>query len=669
MLNKEIPFFRIGLLLCFGIISGLYFKPDTTFLVVSSIIVAAGFLTSLFFNRKQVNIVYGISFTYAIYLCGIEFYTFEKKRLSVLEQETSILSCTISEYPDEREKSYRFVAELNQKININEASNLHGSILIYFNKIDTISNLIPGDKILIKCSPKNIANRGNPNEFDYRFFMENRGIRYFTFITNEDIIKHIAPQNRKLIHRASIIRNRIIEMYKERGLNRDRLALIAAITLGQKNMLEPEQRQNFIKAGVMHIMAVSGLHTMIVSLFVYNILFFLKNKLKALRVIITILLLWFFAFITGLTPSVLRATLMFSFLHTGNLINRHVNHINSVLASAIVLILIRPSVIFEAGFLLSYSAVIFIICFFRDLYLKLHFKKWLADKIWQAAVVTFIAQAGTLPLTIALFNRFPVYFIFTNILIVPLTSLVVITACLVPITYPVALISFPLVFLLGHLAGITEFLTCRVSSLPFSTIENIGMTTIEFILLSCTLFLLAWFLLKRGSMSVRYPLFFLTLFVLAGTIKEINNRFTRELIVYNSINFSSVGIRTGKILTLYEAPDTLVPEVLRHCATLNLKLHKDNNGNDLHNLKVGNKHILISNYLNNSLLQKTQPDIVILRGRFPQVDRETDFIRSVEAIVMTSEVSSGYQLPLKISMEKSGIIYYVSKSGAFRKRI
>jgi hypothetical protein len=68
-------------------------------------------------------------------------------------------------------------------------------------------------------------------------------------------------------------------------------------------------------------------------------------------------------------------------------------------------------------------------------------------------------------------------------------------------------------------------------------------------------------------------------------------------------------------------------------------------------------------------LQKTQPDIVILRGRFPQVDRETDFIRSVEAIVMTSEVSSGYQLPLKISMEKSGIIYYVSKSGAFRKRI
>ncbi len=147
------------------------------------------------------------------------------------------------------------------------------------------------------------------------------------------------PEKRKLTHTALIIRERIINMFRERGIKGERLALVAALTLGQKNMLDPEQKQHFIRAGVMHIMAVSGLHAMILSLFVFRLLFFLKGKLNVVRVVITIVILWAFAFITGLTPSVLRATLMFSFLQAGKIMKRPVNGINSVLASAFVLIL------------------------------------------------------------------------------------------------------------------------------------------------------------------------------------------------------------------------------------------------------------------------------------------------------------------------------------------
>ena len=78
------------------------------------------------------------------------------------------------------------------------------------------------------------------------------------------------------------------------------LPLVAAITLGQKNMLDPEQKQNFIRAGVMHIMAVSGLHAVILSMFIFNLLFFLKGRYNILRILITILILWSFAFVTGL---------------------------------------------------------------------------------------------------------------------------------------------------------------------------------------------------------------------------------------------------------------------------------------------------------------------------------------------------------------------------------
>jgi competence protein ComEC len=90
---------------------------------------------------------------------------------------------------------------------------------------------------------------------------------------------------------------------------------------------------------------------------------------------------------------------------------RPVNGVNSVLASAFVLIMIKPSVIFDAGFQLSYTAVIYIICFYRDLYVKLRFRHKIPDLIWQSVAVTVIAQAGTLPLTVMLFNRFPVWFI------------------------------------------------------------------------------------------------------------------------------------------------------------------------------------------------------------------------------------------------------------------
>ena len=282
---------------------------------------------------------------------------------------------------------------------------------------------------------------------------------------------------------------------------------MAAITLGQKNMLDADQKNYFIKAGVMHIMAVSGLHTVILSLFVFNVLFFLKGRFNIIRILITLTILWSFAFVTGLTPSVLRATMMFSFLQAGTLLKRPVNGINSVLASAFVLMLIRPSVIFDAGFLLSYSAVIYIIAFYKDLYQKLTFKYSLTDKIWQSAAVTIVAQAGTLPLTIALFNRFPAYFILTNIIIVPLSSLLVIIGCLIPLLFPVKFLSHLLAMLLNSLTGLTELLTQTASSLPFASIENIGMTTCRMHSFHSMLFFCSAILLKdRKSLpcSIRF---------------------------------------------------------------------------------------------------------------------------------------------------------------------
>jgi competence protein ComEC len=669
VLHKEIPFLRIGLPLCTGIITGLYFKPDTFFLVGAIFVIVSGFITSLFFNRYTNNLIFGFSLTISLFTVGLFLYTEEKDKLSTLKPEETYFTCTLSDYPAEKANTFMLTVKLNRKITGEGTEPVNGSMIIYHKKDSSMASLLPGDLMVIKCIPAEITNKGNPYEFDYKFYAGNQGIKYYAFTRQGDIVRHIVPDHRNLSHKALIIREKIIDMYRERGITGERLALVAAITLGQKNMLDPEQKLNFIKAGVMHIMAVSGLHAIILSLFVFNLLFFLKRRFNILRILITILILWSFAFVTGLTPSVLRATLMFSFLQAGYLLKRPVNGINSVLASAFVLILVRPSVIFDAGFLLSYSAVIYIIYFYQDLYLKLQFKNWITDKIWQSAVVTIVAQAGTLPLTIMLFNRFPTYFILTNIIIVPLSNLLIVTGCLVPMLFPIRFLSQFLGLLLNYLTGLTEMLTARAASLPWSNIENIGMTTIECIFLTGTLFLFSCLLLNKKIISTFYPILLLVIFILAGTVMEISTRKTNEVIVYNTPGTSAIGIRSGKILNLYSDTTLLGQEVKRHCSTLGLKIMTSALKNKTYCLKVAEKNILISNSLNGNLLQNFQPDIVILTGMRPEIEKNLSLKKFTGTLILTSEAASGYRLPQQIDLSTVDTVHLVRKSGAFIKRI
>ncbi len=665
MLHKEIPFLRIGLPICAGIISGLYFEPDILLLVVTAIITISGLIYSLLFKRPETTLLYGLSLTILLFICGNLLYLNEINSISVLNQEKSLFYCTLSDYPEEKENSMMLTVKLKSKYATEGPKSINGSMRIYCNKDSSFDFFLPGDNLIIKCNPVEIVNRGNPYEFDYRFYMKNNHIRYYTLINSGDILFHKSPLHRRLSYKALIIRNKIIGMYKERGITGKKLALVAAMTLGQKNMLDPDQKQSFIKAGVMHIMAVSGLHTVILSLFVFNILFFLKRRFNALRIVITIIFLWAFAFVTGLTPSVLRATLMFSFLHAGNLMKRKVNGINSVLASAFVLILIRPSVIFDAGFLLSYSAVIYIIAFYNDFYNKVLFKNWISDKIWQSTVVTIIAQAGTLPLTVMLFNRFPTYFLLTNILIVPLSSLLIIIGCLIPILFPVHLISSFLALILNFLTGLTEFLTSQASSLPSSTIENIGMTTIDCAILTAGMFLLTSYILKKHSLSVLYPISVLLIFITSLTFRDISNRYSNELIVYNTPGISTIGIKTGKILNLYSDSISPAPEVIKHCSTLGLEIKSNKLVNKNYCLKAGTKKILICNTSDNVLIDKYLPDIVIITELRPDTRKLNKAKQHTERVIISSKSPSGFKTPANKFSESRENIYFVNKSGAF----
>jgi competence protein ComEC len=669
VLHKEIPFLRICVPLCAGIISGLYLSPGIFFIITSVCVIILLFAVSLRFNRTETNILFGAALFLSLLICGNLLYNSEKKNISELPQSPAIYSCTLTDYPAEKPLSRMLLLRLHYRICGQDSQKVRGSILVYLKKDSAGIELLPGDNLRIRCTPAVIETRGNPCEFDYRFYMLCQGIKYFSFANTADMLSHTEPDHRDLEGRALIIREKIIAMYRGCGITGERLALVAAITLGQKNMLDSEQKSYFVKAGIMHIMAVSGLHTVILSLFIFNVLFFMKGKLNIIRIVVTIIFLWGFAFVTGLTPSVLRATLMFSFLQAGKLMNRPSNGINSVLASAFILILLRPSVIFDAGFLLSYSAVIYIIAFYNDLRNMLLFKSVISDKIWQSASVTIIAQAGTLPLTIALFNRFPTYFILTNIIIVPLSSVLVIIGVIIPLVYRITFLAHLLGTLLGFLTGTTEYLTKLASSLPLASIENIGMTTSSCIIFSILMFAAVLFILRRDTTPVFWPLLLLIVLVLNVTFNNISLTRTNELITYNTTGYTTIGIRSGRNLHIYSDTLAVTPEVSRHSSALGLRVKMHALGKKDKLIRAGNLRVLITGSPESGEIDLFMPDLIILRNVTHGFSRSSFRRIPSDCTIIFNQANFRHDRTGLKQLKKIKNTYDIRKKGAYIRRI
>jgi len=669
VLKREIPFLRIIIPLCFGIIAGLWFNPGRIFYYVFSTAILFTFLYSFRFNDRLTNRLFGIALTFSLAVFGLALYSLEKKSISELPSRVAWYYGYLDEYPEEKENSFRLILKLEGKNSEGNSERLKGKILLYLKKCSLAGKMLPGDRLAVKCSPIPVISRGNPEEFDYKFYMESQGIKYYAFADSTDIFGYKPPPSRKVSYGALIVREKIIDMFRQRGITGEKLALISAITLGQKNMLEQEQKQWFIKAGIMHIMAVSGLHAVILSLFIFQVLFFLKGKLHFARVLITIILLWAFAFITGLTPSVLRATIMFTFLQAGTLLKRPANSINSVLASAFVLMLVRPSVIFDAGFLLSYAAVIYIISFYRDFYSKIRFRHKIPDWLWQSASVTIIAQAGTLPLTIMLFNRFPTWFILSNVVIVPISSLVIIVGALVPLTYSIVPASTILAKVLAFLTGLTEMLTEKAAGLPCASISNIGMTTIECVFLTVAIFLLTRFLLVRKSLSPIYPISAFLLFFMAGTIKNIATKSTSQLLVYNTSGYYAVGIREGKNLEIFTDSLFAGPEIKRHCDVFGLKLHLNLVEKEPAFIRSEGREIILVETLAQGLRLVHKNGILVITGNNPKGMLLNNAAVQPKAIVFTSLASQGFWVKGRNGMPLADTVAIIRANGAFIEKL
>jgi len=430
----------------------------------------------------------------------------------------------------------------------------------------------PGDQLVLRIRPRQVENNGNPCEFNYRRYLEGQGIKYMAFFRPGDIIDYRTGGRRSVRETSLIMAHGMTDTFRRAGLSGEELGLVTALTIGDKEYLDREHLTSFSRSGVMHIMAVSGLHVGMISLALSGMLFFLRGRLRVIRALIIVPALWGFAFITGLSPSVLRATIMFTFLQAGTLLHRPAAGMNSLLVSAFILTAARPAMILEAGFQLSYLAVGFIITFYHSLYRLIRIRNRIADWFWQMAAVSVVAQAGTLALTVRLFNIFPLLFLLTNIVVIPITFMVLLLAMLLLASSPLPALSAFLAFILEHLARFTLSFTGLISSMGHGVIMNIGMSAVETLLLTAASALLLTSLLRVKKITLKPFLVTTLLLVLSNTVKTAQESHRERVIVYN-IRGAELSVKQHGRLLLVPSADGLVPaEVRKHASTRGLKI-------------------------------------------------------------------------------------------------
>jgi competence protein ComEC len=427
---------------------------------------------------------------------------------------------------------------------INEGILKSQKVFLYTNKDTSFAKKAKiGDCIKFKAQITRIKNKGNPNEFDYAKYMAGNGV-FFQAFTNISNISIASTNKLKTRQFFILLQEKALSCFETSLDDKNALGIVSALTLGYKNYLTDEVRQSFVNAGAIHVLAVSGLHVGIIFLFLNFMLQFLhtNNRQRIIKTIIIILVIWLYAGLTGLAPSVTRAAFMFSLISIGKTFNRDISYFNILAVTALTLLIYNPLLLFNIGFQLSFIAVGGIVYFQPLIYNLLNFKNRITDYIFRLLSVTLAAQLVTTPLILFYFHQFPSYFWLTNLLLIPLISVSLIAAFIFLLTSWIPFFGNTLSMVVEELLKLIYKWVDLIDRLPFSVIENIHFTIQStFIIYLLILSLTLWIVHKKNM----FVLFALSVLVFGGiysiTTDILSNNHNR-VIFYNYPKLNCIGL-------------------------------------------------------------------------------------------------------------------------------
>lgn len=557
---------------------------------------------------------------------------------------------------------FKYIAEVEQ-FNREPA---HGKILLLQPKPASERSYLTGEQILISGIPELIPSPLNPHQFNYSRFMRTKGVLRQIKVNPATLI-HLPTERSGLFATADDWRKKITARLQNYNLGKEELAIVQALLLGQKQDISAETYNYFAAAGAVHILAVSGLHVGIILLLLNRIFSPLKRSRngKFAATLLIILSLWGFAVLAGLSPSVVRAVTMFSFLAIGMQIKRRSSTLNSIFVSLLLLVLINPQWIFDVGFQLSYAAVLAIVLVQPIIYNFYEPQNSIIKYVWQLLTVTIAAQIGVLPLSLFYFHQFPGLFFLSNLVILPFLGFILIFGIVVIVLALLGLLPAGIAKLYE---GIIEALNTFVAKVAQQ--EEFLLKDISFSFTEVLVFYLFIFFMVLWLYSFNYKrLVLLLLSVVVLQTVMISQKFSREeiFLVFHKSRKTVLAKQYDNVLTVHSTSEAANAK--------SRLLHNYMVGEDIKNItfqelknvvNIQNEMLLIIDSTGVYPKQNFNPEYLLLINSPPiNLDRVIQQLKPKWILADGSNYKSMVQQWEQTSAKKEIPFHYTGEKGAF----
>jgi len=460
-----------------------------------------------------------------------------------------ILNVILNEKPVEKDNSYKAEAIVKDIIKSHSSTNTSGRVIIYFKKDSSLNRLAPGTGLAFKKPLQQIKNSGNPGGFDYKGYALRKGITHTVYLTEQDYVLSSQKQTASFNQLLHTIRGYVLTNLNKYIPGRKEQGLAKALLIGYKDDLDRDLLQSYTNTGVVHVIAVSGMHLALIF-WLLNLLFkpFLKSRRTAwLHPVLIISLLWLFTFIAGGSASIVRAAVMFTCILFGTAFKRKASIYNTLAASAFLLLCYNPYWLWDAGFQLSYAAVLSIIIFYKPIYECTYLNNKPLDWLWQLVAVSIAAQVLTTPIVLYHFHQFPVYFLITNILVVPVSSLVLIGELILVIVSPIQILASGLGKLLSATIWWMNSFIEQLERFPFAVIEGIQINPLQAVLLLIMIAGVSFFLIEKMKSGLWIGFTALAIFLIFNSLYFLKASDQTKIIVYNISKHDALDFIEGRL--------------------------------------------------------------------------------------------------------------------------
>ncbi|MGX7667479.1 ComEC/Rec2 family competence protein [Flavobacterium pedocola] len=613
----KFPIFIISTGFCLGITADHFaaFKPLTVIvfcLTTLLILVVAGRIAKKDLVQKN---YFGFAVLLTAVSCGLLAHclqsevNYDHHYSHYSKKENNLIIGTIAERLKPNAYAEKYYLKISQ-INKQGAS---GKILLTVPKKEFPKQFKAGSQLMIYADLQSIPKSINPYQFDYAGYLEKQQVYHQIYLKKQNTHFLALKQNKD--YHIEHYRNTLLNSFQIHHFSETQRNIIKALLLGQRQDLDAAINQEYTDTGVVHILAISGLHIAILYAMLQLLLTPLSRfrKGKLWQLVISLGLLWSFALLSGMSASVVRSVVMFSFMSFGLYLNKTSNMYHAMAVSALTILFFKPNFLFDVGFQLSYAAVFAIVWLqplFRNFYSgKSRIVRYLLD----LAIISIIAQIGVLPISLYYFHQFPSLFLVANLVVIPLSSIILVFGVfilLMNFIWPQAsvflgqLLSLSIELMNTYIAWIASFRDFTLKEIPFTLPLLISL----YLLIGTGVF---WFYRKTYHR--------LTALLFSGMVFQIvvlysmhQSRNQNEFVVFNNKKTSLLAEKRNNTILVY----TDEPQAAQN---QNLKVYNRGNFNqrlEIHPLEntafYKDKRILIvdSTGIYNSLTKK--PEIVLL---------------------------------------------------------